>query len=78
MGDGRRRALRVQFDDKLGLEFHGAKITSGAGLLAFRERDEAFRFTEKGNTVLSDPRPGENTQHTMLAMLRQAVFGRRC
>jgi hypothetical protein len=76
MGDRRRRALRVQFDGKLRLEFHGAKITSNAGLLPFRELDEAFRLTEKGSTVLSDPRHGKNTQHTMLAMLRQAVFGR--
>ncbi|MBN1490013.1 MAG: IS1380 family transposase [Phycisphaerae bacterium] len=76
MGDRRRQALRVQFDGKLKLEFHGAKITSDAGLLPFRELDEAFRLTEKGSTVLSDPRPGKNTQHTMLAMLRQSVYGR--
>ena len=45
-------------------------------MLAFRELDEAFRLTERGSTVLSDPRPGKNTQHTMLAMLRQSVYGR--
>jgi hypothetical protein len=76
MGDRRKRALRVQFDGKLRLEFHGAKITSDAGLLPFRELDEAFRLTEKGSTVLSDPRHGKNTQHTVLAMLRQGVYGR--
>ena len=74
----------MQFDGKLKLklEFHGAKITSNAGLLAFRELDEAFRLTEKGSTMLSDPRPEKNTQHTMLAMLRRgnhnsAKFWRR-
>ncbi|MCP4250228.1 MAG: IS1380 family transposase [bacterium] len=66
----------VQFDGKLRLEFHGTNITSDAGLLAFRELDEAFRLTEQGSTVLSDSRQGRNTQHTMLAMLRQAIFGR--
>jgi hypothetical protein len=76
MGDRRKQALRVQFDGKLKLEFHGAKITSDAGLIALRELDEAFRLTEKGSTLLSDPRPGKNTQHTMLAMLRQGVYGR--
>ena len=35
MGDRRKQALRVQFDGKLRLECHGAKITSDAGLLAF-------------------------------------------
>ena len=76
MGDRRKQALRLQFDGKLRLEFHGAKITSDAGLLAFRELDEAFRLTEKGSTVLSDCRRGKNTQHTILAMLRQGVYGR--
>ena len=76
MGDRRKQALRVQFDGKLKLEFHGANITSDAGLLAFRELDEAFRLTEKGSTLLSDCRRGKNTQHTMLAMLRQSVYGR--
>jgi hypothetical protein len=76
MGDGREQALRVQFDGKLKVEFHGAKITSDAGLLGSRELDEAFRSTEKGSTVLSDCRRGKNKQHTMLAMLRQGVYGR--
>lgn len=76
MGDRRKQALGVQFDGKLKLEFHGAKVTSDAGLLAFRELDEAFRLTEKGSTMLSDFRHGKNTQHSMLAMLRQSVYGR--
>ncbi len=50
MGDRPKQALRVQFDGKIKLRFHRAKITSDAGLLAFRELDEAFRLTEKGST----------------------------
>ena len=65
MGDGRNQALGVQFDGKVKLELHGTRITSDAGLLAFRELDEAFRLTKKGSTVLSDSRPGKNTQHTI-------------
>ena len=76
MGDRRKQALRVQFDGRLKLRFHGAKITSDAGLLAFRELDEAFRLTENARAVLSDRRHGKNMQHTMLAMLRQSVYGR--
>ena len=76
MGDGRKQALRVQFDGKIKLDFHGAKITSDAGLLAFRELDEAFRLTEKASIMLSESRQGKNTQHAILAMLRQAIYGR--
>ena len=45
MGDRRKQALRVQFDGKLKLDFHGANITSEAGLIAFRELYESFRLT---------------------------------
>ncbi len=76
MGDRRKQALRVQFDGEINRRFHRAKITSDAGLLAFRELDEAFRLTEKGSTVLSDRRRGRDTQHTVLVMLRQGVYGR--
>ena len=76
MGDRRKQALRVQFDGRLKLKFQGTKITSDAGLLAFRELDEAFRLTQKGSILLSDGRRGKNTQHTLLAMLRQSVYGR--
>jgi hypothetical protein len=34
MGESKKDALRVSFYRKLKLEFHGVKVTSGAGLLA--------------------------------------------
>jgi hypothetical protein len=76
MGDRRKHALRTQFDGRLKLDFLGAKVTTDAGLFTFRELDEAFRLTENASAVLSDVRHGKNTQHTLLAMLRQSVYGR--
>ena len=37
MGDGDKTPLRLQFNPKVRLEFHGATITSDAGLLAHSE-----------------------------------------
>ena len=56
-------ALRVTFDHRLKLEFHGSKITSDAGLLAFRELDDALGLTERAGEVLTDTRTGQNSRY---------------
>ncbi len=69
MGEGCKEALRLNFDRKLKLEFHGTKVTSDAGLLPCRELDEVLRLTGPSCLEISDNRTGRNTRHSIGALL---------
>src|SRR5437867_511039 len=75
-GEAEGTGLRVAFDRLLRLEFHGASVTSDAGLLAFRDLDAALGLTALAGEVLADPRTGRNGRHSLIAQIRQSVFGR--
>jgi hypothetical protein len=68
--------LRLDFDRRLKLDFHGSVITSDAGLLPYRELDDALSLTDTGGDVLADTRTGKNGRHRLAGLLRQSVFGR--
>ena len=76
MGEATAEPLRVDFDRRIKLEFHGARITSDGGLLAYREFDDAFGLTEIAITKLLEGRRGKNARHTRAGLFRQSVFGR--
>ena len=71
-----KEPLRVAFDRRLKLEFHGARITSDGGLLAYRELDDALGLTTMAASALAEGRRGKNIRHRLLGLLRQAVYGR--
>jgi len=60
MGEKTKETLKLQFDRRLRLEFHGVRITSDAGLLAY----------------LKETRGGRNVQHELVLLLRQSVYTR--
>jgi hypothetical protein len=75
-GESDGDALRVDFDRRLRLEFHGTRITSDAGLLAYRKLDDAAGLTGLAGGVPSESRRGRNTRHQFAGLLRQSVFVR--
>ena len=73
MGDGEKAPLRLQFNPKVRLEFHGSTITSDAGLLAFREFDDALGLTEIAEDYLQESRTGRNILHHLVPLLRRSI-----
>ena len=76
MGEAGKDALRVDFDRAIKLEFHGAKVSSDAGLFPYRDLDEAVGLTESAAIELFDFRTGDNIRHSMTALLRQSIYSR--
>jgi hypothetical protein len=75
-GESKGEALRLDFDRRLMLRFRGSAITSDAGLLPYRELDDAAGLTDTGADTLADARTGKNGRHLLVGLLRQSVFGR--
>ena len=73
MGEGRKEQLRVASDRSLKLEFHGSRITSDAGLLAYRKLDDVLGLSAMTEDLW---RTGRNTRHRQSGMFRQSVFSR--
>jgi hypothetical protein len=76
MGDTKNDDLRVRFDSRLRVKFLGSQITTDAGLLAYRELDEALGLTEMSADNLQDSRLGQNKQHGLVPLLRQSIYSR--
>ncbi len=76
MGEGKEEQLRVDFDARVRFEFVGSKITSDAGLVAYRQLDEKLGLTAMASEFLAEQRSGHNLRHRLIPLLRQSVYSR--
>ncbi len=75
-GESAGGALRLGYNRRLMLRFRGAAIPSDAGLLAYRELDDALRLTTAAGAALADARTGKNGRHARVSLLGRSVFER--
>ena len=75
-GESKDEALKLDFDRRVMLQFRGSVVTSDAGLLAYRELDDALGLNTMAGETLADARTGKNERHALVGLLRQSVFGR--
>src|SRR6476646_10750118 len=75
-GESESGSMRLDFDRRLMVQFRGSVVTSDAGLLAYRELDDALGLTATASETLADARTGKNGRHALAGLFRQSVFGR--
>src|SRR5690242_10315686 len=76
MGDAKAGPVRLSFNPQLRVEFHGATVTSDAGLLLPRELDDHLGLSALIDRYLSDPRTGHNRQFPLPDLFRQSIYSR--
>ena len=68
-GESSGEVLRLDFDRRLMLQFRRSMVTSDAGLLAYRELDDALGLTTTAGEMLADARTGKTGRHALVGLL---------
>ena len=68
-GESKDEALKLDFDRRVMLQFRGSVVTSDAGLLAYRELDDALGLSTMAGETLADARTGKNERHALVGLL---------
>ena len=63
IGHPEGESMKLGFDGGIKLEFHGAKVTSDGGLLAYRNLDDSLGLFESVSATFHDNRTGRNIQY---------------
>jgi len=63
-------SMKVSFDGEIKLKFHGAKVTSNGGLLAYPDLGYALGLFDSVSASFIDKRTGRNIQHAMQNLLQ--------
>jgi len=67
-------SMKVGFNEGIKLEFHGAKVTSDGGLLAYRNFDDALGLFDSVSIDFRDNRMVRNIQHGIPTLLLHSVY----
>ena len=76
-GESNDGVLKLDFDRRLMVQFRGSAVTSDAGLLAYRELDDALGLTAMAGETLADVRTGKTAATRWSAPRRRAISSRR-
>ena len=68
--------MKVGFDGGIKLEFHGVKLSSNGGLLAYRDLDHALGLFGSVSASIIDKCTDRNIQHAIPTLLRQSIYCR--
>ena len=71
-GESGSDTVRLDFDRRVMLQFCASLVTSDAGLLAYRELDDAIGLTVMASDVLADARTGKNGRHALAGLFRHS------